>query len=87
MRAMALELRTRFQEGRLMSYQQNFVSLALAGKVSADEIDDYVDKWHNSPSGLELHEYMGITRDEYAIWLGSPEELASILTMRKSKAL
>ncbi len=70
-----------------MSDRRNFVSLAFAGKFSADQIDDYVDQWHDNPSGLELHEYLGMTREEYAIRLKEPDQLASILAAKKLKAL
>jgi len=70
-----------------MSDRRNFVSLALAGKVSAGQSDVYVDQWHDNPSGLELHEYLGMTREEYAFWLREPDQLASILAAKKLKAL
>jgi hypothetical protein len=67
-----------------MSEQRNFISLALAGKVTPDQIDDYVGKWHDSSSRLELHEYLGLTREEYGLWLGDPDQLLAILANRKS---
>jgi hypothetical protein len=48
-----------------------------------DEIDDYVDHWHANPDGQALHDYLGMTRDEYALWLGSPDSLALIIASRK----
>jgi len=73
----------RLVEGRLMSEQRNFISLALAGKVTPDQIDDYVGKWHDSSSDLALHEYLGLTREEYGLWLGDPDQLSSIIANRK----
>jgi len=74
----------RFEEGRLMSEQRNFISLALAGKVTPDQIDDYVGKWHDNSSGLALHEYLGLTCEEYGVWLSNPDQLLEILANRKS---
>ena len=67
----------------MSSQRDSFVSLALAGEVMTDEIDDYVDLWHANPAGLTLHEYLGMNADEYALWLDSPETLPWILTSRK----
>jgi len=33
------------------------------------DIDDYIDEWHNGDSNKELHEYLGMTWDEYKIYL------------------
>ncbi len=51
----------------------------------SDEIEDFVQRWHDSDSKLELHEYLGMTIDEYALWLNSPDMLPLILTSRKTK--
>src|ERR1700733_10072439 len=76
--------RKRFQGDQSMSSQRDsFVSLAMAGEVMTDEIDDYVDLWHANPAGLTLHEYLGMNTDEYALWLDSPDTLPWILTSRK----
>lgn len=32
-------------------------------------IDDKIDEWHNSESNLPLHEYLGMTKDEYVSWV------------------
>ena len=61
----------------------DFMSLAVAGQTTIDQIDDYVDGWHADPSGVALHEYLGMSRDEYALWLSSPDLLPVILANRK----
>lgn len=40
----------------------------FAKKISKN-IDDTIDNWHNGISKLELHEYLGMTWDEYSEWL------------------
>ena len=65
-----------------------FVEYALAGKFEdLDEaIDDCVDEWHNGAGeNLELHEYLGFTWEEYAIWVPHPSELVNILEARRQK--
>jgi hypothetical protein len=66
-----------------MSSDRNFVSLALSGEAMTDEIDDYVDQWHDNPSGLSLHDYLGMNREEYGLWLSSPDTLPLIIASRK----
>ena len=66
-----------------MSNQASFISLALAGSVMLDEIDDYVDEWHANTDQKPLHSYLGMSRDEYALWLSSPDSLALIVAARK----
>ena len=66
--------------------RDDFVSRAIAGEAMIEEIDDYVDEWHANPAGLPLHEYLGMSRDEYALWLRSPDSLPAILADRKRTA-
>jgi hypothetical protein len=41
--------------------------------MTNEELDDLVDRWHNGEGeGLELHEYLGMTWEEYEQWLTSP---------------
>lgn len=60
-----------------------FLKLALAGKVVYDEVDDFVDRWHEEPGGQSLHDYLGFTRDEYAAWVQNPDIVSQIVTARK----
>ena len=66
-----------------MSSDRRFISLALSGEAMTDEIDDFVDQWHDNPTGLSLHDYLGMNREEYALWLSSPDTLPLIIASRK----
>ncbi|MGA2127973.1 MAG: hypothetical protein ABSG76_17705, partial [Xanthobacteraceae bacterium] len=57
---------------------KSFVELALAGRVLLDEIDDYVDQWHKQ-DGQSLHEYLGMKKKEYALWVTDPDTLPYII--------
>lgn len=46
-----------------------FVDKLLAGEVTEEDIDDYISEWHKSTSTLPLHEFLGMTWDEYGRWL------------------
>lgn len=40
-----------------------------AGDVVPEDIEDYIDKWHERPDdGMPLHTYLGLSWDEYATW-------------------
>ena len=38
-----------------------------------DEIDDFVEKWHEDENATqELHEYLGMSWEEYSVWAAKP---------------
>jgi hypothetical protein len=45
----------------------------------AGEIDDYVDEWHKSNTTQCLRDYLGMTINEYALWIERPEALSFII--------
>ncbi|MFN8903880.1 MAG: hypothetical protein ACK5X7_03460, partial [Pseudanabaena sp.] len=57
----------------------------INGDASLDEIDNYIDEWHDSDSdiNLELHEFLGMSWEEYSLWAVKPSLLAEILNHRK----
>ena len=65
-----------------MSSDQTFIDLCLAGEVLLEEIDDFVDSWHSAPCGMTLHDYLGMTAEEYSLWLREPDALPYIITAR-----
>ena len=60
-----------------------FVDLCLGGSVLAEEIDDFVDAWHDGDSSEPIYDYLGMTRDEYGLWVEKPRLLHMILEARK----
>jgi beta-lactam-binding protein with PASTA domain len=42
-------------------------------KVTEENIDFYISKWHNGDSKLELHEFLGLTVDQYSTFLEKNE--------------
>ena len=61
-----------------------FVDACLGGDCLSDEIDDYVDRWHEGDSRLPLAEFLGFTPEEYAVWVEMPNSLEWILYARKT---
>ncbi len=62
----------------------NFIEKVLQGLEFEDAISQYVEIWHQSDSDLELHDYLGLTFDEYALWVENPNALGSILYHKKT---
>lgn len=63
----------------------SFLTLYSDGRVTADQVDDYVDAWHKS--GAEevrsLSEYLGMTDEEYGVWVMTPRALPVIVAARR----
>jgi hypothetical protein len=54
--------------------QPTFMELYRVGSVTADDIDDFIDRWHDQPRGgdgraVSISEFLGMTRDEYKAWV------------------
>ena len=47
----------------------NFIDGYRAGFYDKNQIDDFVESWHKDQQGLELWDYLGFTRNEYAKWV------------------
>ena len=58
----------------------SFIEKCLSGDALPDEIDDFVDRWHEGDSDLPIHEYLGMTRDEYLSWVKDPSVLLHIVS-------
>lgn len=67
----------------MSSRSDTFVDLALSGAVTLDDIDDFVDTWHQGGTGQELHDFLGLTWEEYALWVEQPAALRFILFARR----
>jgi hypothetical protein len=63
-----------------------FFELYCQGKAQADDIDDYVDRWHDGSDkhaqNTSLHDYLGLMRADYDRWVQAPTSLADILAAR-----
>ena len=62
---------------------RSFVDKCLAGDAFAHEMDDFIDKWHEGGEDQELHEFLGMTEQEYDVWVERPESLSYILFARR----
>lgn len=63
----------------------NFIDLALSGNAGLEDIDDFVDAWHESDGSVTLPDFLGMTPDEYALWVSNPETIEVILRARRDQ--
>ena len=57
----------------------NYMELVLSGKVMTDEIDDFIDDWHDSDSKDKLSKFLGMTETEYKVFVAEPGSLGMII--------
>lgn len=48
-----------------------------------EAFDDAIDEWHTGSSKLELHEYLGLTWEEYKRWGENPRSIFDIIHERE----
>lgn len=54
--------------------EMTFVEVHLEDGIFIDTIDDYVDKWHEGSSSEPLHQFLGLTETECALWVEKGNE-------------
>ncbi len=59
-----------------------YIDDVLNGVALLSDIADYVGAWHRGDGSGELHDYLGLTWDEYRLWVEKPEALRLIVAAR-----
>lgn len=64
----------------------SFLQLYGEGRVTPGQIGHFIETWHNSDDSEQrpLAEFLGMTDDEYAVWLASRKALPAIITSRRT---
>ena len=63
--------------------EQTFVDAVLAGRATADDVDDWIEKWHTTDTGdAELHEFLGLNESEMEAWVRSNATLEQLIIRR-----
>lgn len=57
----------------------SFIAQCIAGEVLLDDIDDFISIWHEGESNVPLHEFLGMRKMEYSLWLSNPNALPYII--------
>lgn len=63
----------------------SFLELSMNGFVALDDIDDFVDVWHDGDDDRELRDFLGFTAEEYKAWVEEPSLIAYIVTARREE--
>ena len=74
----------------MVATEKTFVEMFQRGECTADDIDVYIDKWHDEYNGpLALYEYLGMTKQQYDRWLVDSNMLLTMFPqdIAKRKAL
>lgn len=58
--------------------EATFFDLYLVGLAKADEVDDYIDQWYRGFDAILLHDFLGMTRDEYGKFMIDPAILPQL---------
>lgn len=72
----------------MSEHQATFVAACLSGAALLEDVDDWVDKWHDSAGrtargAIELDEFLGFEPDEGALWAERPESLRFIVAAHR----
>lgn len=57
----------------------NFIDDVITGEALIEEIDNYIDMWHDGDSELEIYEFLGMTQREYRLWVEDNSILKEIV--------
>lgn len=61
---------------------RTFMDLVLSGEVSSGAIDDFVEAWHSGESNLDLADYLGMSSEEYRLFVEDEGNLSRIIAAR-----
>lgn len=61
---------------------RSFMEQVTAGDVPFNRIDEFVSAWHETSGPLELDEFLGMTSDEYRLWVENPRSWRFIVSER-----
>ena len=66
-----------------MSSKRPIVERFLSGEeCDLARIDDEIDAWHEADTTVPLHEWLGLTPDEYQLYVEKPVSIRIILAAR-----
>lgn len=62
--------------------KKNFIQDCINADALLEEIDDYIDVWHNNDSKETIYEFLGMSQKEYRMWVENDEILKYIIKAR-----
>jgi hypothetical protein len=65
----------------------NFIDDCLNGDAFLSDIDYFVDQWHQGEikGDISLREALGMTKDEYVLWMKDPDNINFIIHARQRR--
>lgn len=57
----------------------NFIIDCINADAILEQIDDYIENWHDRQLDIPVHEYLGMTEKEYFLWVENDFMLKFIL--------
>ena len=61
---------------------KTFLEKVSSGETRGEDIEEHVQAWHESSAECSLAEYLGMSDDEYALWVERPSALDLIIRAR-----
>jgi hypothetical protein len=61
----------------------NFISYCISGDALMSEVDDYIAEWHEGAQNINLHDYLGMSKKEYALFVEDENYLGIIISAHK----
>jgi len=61
----------------------SFIQKCLSSEANPEDIDDFIDQWHENPGNQTLYEFLGMTRNDYARWIADSSVLPAIINSHK----
>ncbi len=61
----------------------NFITDCLNGDALMSDVNDYIDKWHESDGTLPLHDFLGMSKKEYMLFVQDENYLGIIISAHK----
>lgn len=59
-----------------------FVEQVRLGDAMIDEIDDFVDMWHDGEYDVTLEEFLGLSEEDYHIWVANPRAIGLLIALQ-----
>ena len=70
---------------RSTSSTKTFVERCLNGDALVEDIDDFVDQWHDGHDDRSLREAIGLSKHEYDLWVQDASAFRIILFARSKE--
>ncbi|MBI3119607.1 MAG: hypothetical protein HYZ00_13010 [Candidatus Hydrogenedentes bacterium] len=61
---------------------RTFLDMVISGNAHPKDIDEFVDRWHEGRESGTLAEALGMSEDEYALWVQKSDALGLIIEAR-----